>query len=193
LLLFVCWMCTQRKPRPKPNPSTHSPSRLTTHANFAPHAIHPPTAAAASMSGHGPVADAAVVRSGASTRTTTTHSQPWRIPITNILLSTEDLDLHLDLTRQPWYPPHLIPSPLPASPRPLLPRFHSCYRSRRFSRFLCEAADLHARFSWTAGQRRPRPPGGGRPHDEWRRSELQLGVFDDAQGEEGDDLEETHA
>jgi hypothetical protein len=46
---------------------------------------------------------------------------------------------------------HLIPSPLHTSPASGLPSISSCYRSRRFARFLCEAADLHARFCWTAG------------------------------------------
>jgi hypothetical protein len=43
---------------------------------------------------------------------------------------------------------HLIPSTLPTSPTSTI---QSYYSSGRIARFLCEEADLHARFCWTAG------------------------------------------
>jgi hypothetical protein len=149
-------------PTQVPNPSnqtlaplhSHSPSRLTpislltrtTHPPPPP--PPPPPPAVASMRGHGPVADAAVVRSWASTGTATTHTRPWRIPSTNILLSTDDLDP----------PPRAhsaakVPTSSPLlSPPPPHPRFNLITPLAESLCFYVRRRDLHAWLCCAAGE-----------------------------------------
>jgi hypothetical protein len=76
------------QPKPKyPTLATKPSFPILTPFRCSPDPI--PVAAAVAVAS---IADAAVVRIWASMRTPTTHTRPWRIPSTNILLSTENLD-----------------------------------------------------------------------------------------------------
>jgi hypothetical protein len=71
------------------HPETHPPPPLSLRELGSPARC----ASQGLVRGHCPVAGTAVIRTWASTRTMTTHSRPWRIPITGSLLETKDLDL----------------------------------------------------------------------------------------------------
>jgi hypothetical protein len=70
------------------HPETHPPPPLSMRELGSPARC----ASQGLVRGRCPVADTAIIRRWASTRTTTTHSRPWRIPITSSLLETEDHD-----------------------------------------------------------------------------------------------------
>jgi hypothetical protein len=124
----------RRRPSPRPDEPDAASSAVT------PRSPTPPSSGAGRQRGR-----RRPTRGHGGSQTTTAAC--WRRTAATVF--------HVELTRRPWYPPHLLCSPIPTSPRQVS-QFHLVTAPAESVGFLVRRRRRR--------QGRPRPPGGARPH-----------------------------